>query len=307
MARHPEGGIVVTHRSKPPAGTRAARLYALPTRAGALFTALALATLIGAVNYDNNLGYMLAFLLVGMGLVSLVHAYRNLSGLQVGEASALPVFAGEHARFSLPLDNRGGRARYGVEVRAHRASAPIAVDVPADGMVWVQLDVPAPERGRLAPGRITLATRFPLGIWRCLVRLRPLGSGVVYPKPAAQAAPAADSGGRPRLGGDDFQGFRAYRPGDPLRAVHWKGLAAGRGLLTREAVEPEAQVLWLELEREPADLEARLSELTAAVLAAHRAGRPFGLRLPDQCIEPGAGDDHRARCLRALALYGRDE
>ena len=49
--------------------------------------------------------------------------------------------------------------------------------------------------------------------------------------------------------------------------------------------------------------EARLSRLTAWVLAAHRAGAAFGLRLPGLEIALAQGEAHRRVCLEALALW----
>ena len=49
--------------------------------------------------------------------------------------------------------------------------------------------------------------------------------------------------------------------------------------------------------------EERLSRLAAWVLAAHRAGVDFGLRLPAAEVPLAQGDAHRRACLEALALW----
>ena len=51
------------------------------------------------------------------------------------------------------------------------------------------------------------------------------------------------------------------------------------------------------------DAEARLSRLAGWVLAAHRAGLPYGLSLPGVEIAQGDGDAQRRACLEALALW----
>ncbi|MEO6564474.1 MAG: hypothetical protein ABIO63_00415, partial [Casimicrobiaceae bacterium] len=51
------------------------------------------------------------------------------------------------------------------------------------------------------------------------------------------------------------------------------------------------------------DAEARLSRLTAWVLAAERAARPFALALPGVMLPPQQGRDHRRAALTALALF----
>jgi uncharacterized protein (DUF58 family) len=39
------------------------------------------------------------------------------------------------------------------------------------------------------------------------------------------------------------------------------------------------------------------------VVQADRFGQSYGLRIPGTVIAPGRGDQHRARCLEALALF----
>jgi hypothetical protein len=51
------------------------------------------------------------------------------------------------------------------------------------------------------------------------------------------------------------------------------------------------------------DTEARLSRLTAWILAAERSAQPFALAMPG-CVLPRAADaEHRRAALTALALF----
>jgi len=50
-------------------------------------------------------------------------------------------------------------------------------------------------------------------------------------------------------------------------------------------------------------VEARLERLTAWVLAAERAARPFALRVPGTALPASQGRDHRRAALTVLALY----
>ena len=51
------------------------------------------------------------------------------------------------------------------------------------------------------------------------------------------------------------------------------------------------------------DTEARLSRLTAWILAAEREARAFALRLPGVELPMGQGGAHRRAALTALALF----
>jgi len=63
------------------------RIYIFPNRHGLLFLVVLGAMLLGAVNYNNNLAFLLVFLLGGITLVGLLHTYRNLYGLPRPTAS----------------------------------------------------------------------------------------------------------------------------------------------------------------------------------------------------------------------------
>ena len=65
-----------------------------PTRYGWVYLVLLIGMLGGSVNYGNNFGFLLTFLLAGVGTVSLLHTWRGLRGIALVSARAAPVFAG---------------------------------------------------------------------------------------------------------------------------------------------------------------------------------------------------------------------
>jgi len=159
---------------------------------------------------------------------------------------------------------------------------------------------------------VMLETRFPLGIFRAWSYVEPEAHCLVYPRPERSALPPASGesaiGGlrSPVPGNDDYAGLRAYQLSDSPRHVAWKAVARSEDMLTKQFTGEAAAELWLDWGRLPAGLgvEQRLSRLAGWVLAADRAGRHYGLRLPGVEFAPGHGDRHRAACLQALALYG---
>jgi uncharacterized protein (DUF58 family) len=115
---------------------------------------------------------------------------------------------------------------------------------------------------------------------------------------AEQDAQALDSGG------DDFQGLRAYVPGDSLQHISWKASARGQGLYTKDFAATAGSSVFLDWEACPGmDGERKLSVLCHNVLAFHQDHRTYGLKLPDRVIEPGRGETHKISCLEALALF----
>lgn len=298
-----ESGPVVLERK---------RIYILPTRHGLLFSLALLAMLIGSINYNLGLGYVLTFLLGSMGLVSILHAYRNLAQLQVRAGKAPPVFVGQPAVFSVCLDNPGAMPRYAVGlVNEATKLTPEFADMQAGQGACLRLEMPAVRRGRLAAGRFTLFTLFPLGLFRAWSNVWLDATCIVYPKPDNSSIPlpvnvqAVGEGAGHGEGHEDFASLRPYRPGDSLRQVAWKAAARGQGLFTKQFFGQARPELWLDWEMMPGmGTEERLSRLCRWVLDADAAGLHYGLRLPDKTLELGLGKEHQRSCLEALALFG---
>lgn len=286
------------------------RLYILPTRSGAIFAALLVVMLLGATNYSNSLGFALTFWLAAIALVSMHHAHRNLLGLMLTRITAAPVFAGDHARFTITLDNTARRARRGVRISAPGIDGgeDRAAVIAPGGRVDLQLSVPTARRGRLACPRLRVETVVPLGLFRAWSWLAPSAHTLVYPQPtgAGPRPEPADDGDAstptPARDSEEFLGHRPYIRGDSLRAIDWKASARTDGLLVHEHTRRSANTLWLDYEHAGTrDPEARLSQLARWVLDAERDGLAYGLRLPGATLAPDAGRGHREACLRALA------
>jgi uncharacterized protein (DUF58 family) len=285
------------------------RVYILPTRPGIAFAAALAVMLIGSINYNLSLGYVLTFLLGSMGLVAILHTFRNLVHLRITPGRVEPVFAGATAWFELYVENRTGYERCAISLWHEGKAA--GCDVASRRGVTVSIAVAAQKRGWLMPGRVTVDTRFPLGLLRAWSYVRPDMRCLVYPKPDDGLLPLPDpSGGTGEKrsaggGSDDFAGLRPYHAGDSPRHIHWKAAARGQGLQTKVFSGRAAAELWLEWNQLPEtmDLESKLSRLTRWVLAADQDGLRYGLRLPGVTLAPDTGEAHRLACLRELALY----
>jgi uncharacterized protein (DUF58 family) len=318
------------------------RIFILPTRAGVVFGAILTLMLAGSINYGLSLGLVLTFLLGSFGITAMLHTFRNLAGLRVTAIRVDAVFAGETAQFAVGVHNPAQAFRYAIRLtgRAALASGPglvtlrnrgkaglfsetafplpagpkletDVVDVAAEGSSVLTVRIAAPKRGVLRPGRLTLHTRYPVGLYHAWSHLDLDAQCIVYPRPAAPGMPLPlataqpVAGLRAALAADDFAGLRTYQPGDSSRHIAWKAAARGQALLTKQFQGAHSNAVWLspDLVPERVDIEAKISRLTRWVLDAHAMGLPFGLRLPGVTVKVGRGERHRDRCLEALALH----
>jgi len=288
---------------------RHSRIYILPSRRGTTMIATLAIMLLTSLNYALSLGFVVTFLLAGLVAATLLHAFRNLAGVEIRPLAASETFAGGRIAYTLSLSG-GERTREALEVRAIDAE-PVVADVPAGTTASVRLERPAPRRGRHALGRVTLSSTQPLGLWRAWSYVHFPLAGVVYPAPEPGAPPLPPGAHGQDLSapgqGDEseFAGLREYQPGDPPQRVAWKAVARGAGWYTKEFEGSggggPVGLDWAQLPR-ALDDETKLSRLTAWILAAERAARPFSLRVPGAALPPGQDRDHRRSALTMLAL-----
>ncbi|MBI5722159.1 MAG: DUF58 domain-containing protein [Burkholderiales bacterium] len=298
-------------------------IYILPTRAGFTFALTLVVMLLAAINYQLNLGYALTFALAGAGIVSMHLTHGNLRGLTLHLRPPASVFAGEATLLEVVLTNPG-RTRFGLALRFERdnSPAPAAVAGPSRGFAWCDVSaggqqtthlalVPA-TRGWHGVPTLVVETVFPFGLFRAWTVWRPAGRLLAWPRPedgapplpASAAVPGAESSRKRAADGGEFDGVRPWRRGDTMRQVVWKKVARSNELVSRETAGSGRQEVWLDWGQTSINgAEPRLARLAAWVLAADRAGLPYGLRLPGHELPPAAGAAQRVAALDALALW----
>ena len=285
------------------------KIFILPTREGYYFAILVIFMVLAGINYQNSLVYALSFLLSSLFMVSMLHTFRNLSGLTIQAGGGTPAFAGEDAAFGVILSRQGERTFEAVTI-GWDPELMQGADLLEDTEVELKLFAPTSQRGRFNPGRVLIETRYPVGLFRAWSWIDLDVSTVVYPRPLPGGAipPAASNTGEGELlqheGVDDFHGFRDYQHGDPLRHVAWKSYARSDELLTKQYAAFVDRRVWLDWAMFGGmDREARLSRLCDWVLKLERTTDAYGLRLPGLEIEPSRGESHRDQVLTALALF----
>ena len=285
-------------------------VYILPTRAGWMLAATLAVLLVTSINYQLNLGYLLTFLLAGCAAAGMVVGHATLRGLMLGLLPPQPLFAGEPANLEVRLINTRPTPRLAIGVALHGLRQWAWADVPAGGEAMVQIRFQPPRRGLHPVPLLHVETHFPLGTFRIWALWRPAARVLVYPAPEPQPPPLPHGQPSPGTGqasvgraSGEFDGVRAYQPGDAMKRIVWKKYARSGELVTRDSEHVQRQTMWLELAHTGAlEPEARLSRLAAWVLAADAQGLDYGLRLPGLEIAPDGGLAQRLRCLEALAL-----
>ncbi|MDY7560024.1 DUF58 domain-containing protein [Pseudomonas sp. CCC3.2] len=290
------------------------QIFIMPTRIGATFASVLVLMLLVAINYQNSLAYGLTFLLMSVAILTILHTFRNLSGLVLSAGSVRSVFVGEPLLLRLRLESAK---------RPHQAIALgwdvkhlQELDVPSAGLTEVNIDLPALARGWLRAPRLRVESVFPLSIFRAWSWLDLQQSVLIYPRPIVGAMPllqgtqphAEDQGAAtPGPGVDDYQGLKPYQSGDSRRRLHWKAYSRGQGLLIKDFTDVSGHDLCLDFMALGGGIEERLSRLCYWVLELSQRRQPFALRLPGYLRASSSGNEHREACLQALALFGEQQ
>ena len=293
------------------------KIFILPTQQGFNFVLVMIALFIGGVNYQNSLVLGMTFLLASLFMVSILHTFRNLSGVcfQAGHTEAS--FVGDFASFHVTLSREGERIYEAIQLE-WRDCVPQVIDLIDETEHTARMLLPVTNRGIYNPGRIYVETRYPLGLFKAWSWVDLGVQCLVYPEPKKSVFTDInkhnfninrDAGKIPvPEGNDDFDGLRKYKLGDPLRQIDWKAYARGRGLHTKTFVGYADETIWLDLDCVlEQGVEEGLSRLCYWVLKFSETGQNFGLRVGRDEVLPGVGRAHKIKCLEKLALFDRNK
>lgn len=285
------------------------RIFIFPSLPGFCFFIVLFVMLIAAINYQISMAFTLVFLLASVFVVAILHTFANLSGLTITAVRAVPVFAGDRIEFELLVSRSGSRDYYDVTFTWGEGVTE-SVTLRESSERTVKLHMLAKKRGWFKPKRLLIETFYPLGLLRAWTWVALDFDALVYPCPIeGKLQPTVSShseGGdlMPLLGSDDFYDFKQYQPGDSLKHVFWKSYAKGQTLQTKQYRAYAERRVWLDWAQFQGDIEQRLSQLCFLVLSLDKGVDVYGLRLPGIEIPPGSGEQHKARLLKTLALYG---
>ncbi|MDX2506602.1 MAG: DUF58 domain-containing protein, partial [Gammaproteobacteria bacterium] len=285
------------------------RVYIVPTKAGLIFSILLLTLLVGSINYEKNLGFVLTFLLAGIGNILLLSTWRNIAGLEVKGSDASPIFCSDAADFSVQLINLELLDRYSIAISQHGIEYDV-VDCKANRNQYIHFKVTGKQRGRLNADRFRLYTEFPSGLFIAWTWLDLSMSCIVYPAPETNITlpifDHSDTGDSDTSGNgmENFSHLRKYHQGDNMNRISWKAVAKTDKLFSKEFIGAKPVTHWINWHEIAArDNEHRLSIITALIINAENQQQFYGLRLPDMQIAPNHGNKHFHQCLTALALF----
>lgn len=283
-------------------------IYIMPSRLGGYFLALLLLLLLVAINYQNNMIFLMVFLLASMFVVCVLHSYTNLSGLVIKQLYSRDTFVKDWALLALQLKSNNTphqslRLCWGEPYEE-------GVFLQAGELKTLTLQCLAVERGYLKAPRLLIESFYPLGLLRTWTWLKVDSEALVYPEPIYQrfnpnysAGSDSDAGEQLKYDGEDFYGFSSYQQGDSLRRVNWSSYAKGGSLMTKQFSQSPSTIMQLDYNDFSGGVEQRLSALCYWIVRFTEREQSFSVCLAGKLYGPDQGQAYQAQLLKALAVF----
>ncbi|MFO7807843.1 DUF58 domain-containing protein [Guyparkeria sp.] len=285
-----------------------------PRRFGLGLAIITVAMLLAAINYGNNLIFLIAFMMIALMINSAWQGWRALSAVQVRVIPPGMRAAGETGTVSIELDSHAILPPLQVDAGLDETAAQTALSPP--GATIVAMTLPGEPRGYLPLPEMTLETPYPLGLWTVRRQFSPGIGQWVHPAPIeginrGRRTESDDTGDQASLEGDPTR-LRSYHPGDPIRHVVFRHYAKTGQLLTRhpEADHERPDPELVDYEAFAGPRETRLSAMTERLVKLDRDHQPWVLRLPGEEDLTASGSANLAQryqaALQRLARFGRE-
>jgi uncharacterized protein (DUF58 family) len=292
---------------------KAEQLYIIPTLDGLKLLALNLTLLVIGLSYANNYVLLFNFVLFCLFLGSMFYTHFNLQGLTLLSAK-LPSFHVNSSSFlTLHFKTQSQMGHLFLKVKLKNESLKIndqsfsfSFRPESESVLKVDVPISGIKRGEFHLNRICVETFFPFHLFRCFVYFRPELDFVIYPEMKnLQIHHVEMIEDEKSIEGDEFT-LSKYKPGDPLKHVHWKKLAQSNIWYSKNLSTPQTRPVLLSLDSALAtnsNLEDQLSSISYAINWHFIHNIQFGLKLNNGIIPPTHSRLQRSRCLRALAAY----
>src|SRR3954467_12253924 len=235
--------------------------------------------------------FVLAALLLGTAVAGIVVPLVALRGLEVELTAPAETRQAVATGVRLAVTNHGRAVRWGIVAHdQHVGGATTYLGAVRPGeRVEVGTERGAPRRGGARPAVVELRSAAPFGVAERRRRLPADATTLVLPRivplgalPFVDLAPSREATTEtdPRRGqGPEYLGVREYRPGDPIRQVHWRLTARHGELVVRDLEEHRVPRLavWIDTRTAADTLDDVCS--AAASIASSASATGVGVRL----------------------------
>ena len=282
---------------------RRKKIYIFPNRYGFLGFLLFVVMILAGATYQNNSVFMMAFLLLSLGLIAILHTARNIRDVDILSIIVDPGFAGSETSVKVTAKNHS-HIKFGLalELKTKETKTELKIEeIPSlSTTVHSTRFLLPPKRGNHRFSRIKLSTSYPYGLFTSWTFLKLDSQIIAYPKPSGIDIQQNSY----FVGQEDFSGHKTYEKSDNPSRIDWKVYSRRNVLVTKEfksGTEVEHLFDWSKISLP--DSESKLSQLSLWLTQAHKANHQYRLILPALDTQLSRGLAHYRKCMAHLAEY----
>lgn len=293
-------------------------IFVFPNKLGWMFLSLMSIIYIIGTNYQNNLILLVAYGLLGLGLMSVFHGFAQLYGITVKQQGCDMCAVGDQTFARIKITSRhpihGLTLYFDTDEQddVYLALAEKVEQKSSQINYTIQVPFSPKTRGVHNLPRLTVQTIYPLGIIRCWSKIDLAIEHIAYPQTIATELRLTHEVGEnlhtkqytPRYKEattEDFDGIRNYQQGDPINRIAWKQSARTDTLLNKQFKAPTGLKNLHIKQFADCSTEEALSKLCFLVQQLASNKQEFSLSLHSQHLAASSGENHRQQCLIALA------
>lgn len=297
------------NRSGNPQTLNSKNIYILPSAFGCAYGGVIIILFLVAINYQINTIFLMAFLLVTIGILSAWEAHANFKDLSFTLIALDDAQQGVPAKITLFIQ-ANKKNRFGLEFQIASQNKIRLEKIPGIGINFT-IPIETKIRGYFPLPTITIRSFFPFGLFKVWSYVYFEEHYYVYPQPINPGfwpTPFLDQHTQEkyRLGDEEFYDLKPVEnPWTEPNLIAWKIAAKGQGWYLKTMASHEADYWLFQLADLPTqDSETKLQNLSYWLQTAESNGFIYGLRLPTfSDIGFAHGKEHLMLCLRQLALY----
>ena len=305
-----------------PDSLKTGRARSLRTMSGEtlIFLALLVSIMLAGFNSGNNLLYLIAGIMLGAVLVSLIAGRVNLSRMDVKRRVPAQVLAGHTFAISLEIiNNKRFFNSFGIDIKGatEEQAHLFFVSIESKNKRARETRVLLERRGLHKFPGMELSSKFPFGLFHLRRKLADRQEVLVYPriydlsKKIEGYSHIYDEVPRHVKGsGSGLYGVREYRHGEDAVNISWKLSAKMDRLIVRETELEEKRRICVVFDNALVDDSSAAAEAferavsTTASLVWYLCKKGYSVKLVtcDKVIRYGEGPAHMHGMLAALAL-----
>jgi uncharacterized protein (DUF58 family) len=291
------------------------------TRLGRWYVGFTVLIGLAAVNTGNNLLFLVLGLLLSSIIVSGILAESSIKGVEVQRRLPDVAIVGMPALVGIVVRNRKARSpSFSLEIRERGGDLSgntFLVLLPPSSTQEATYPFTPARRGLHRLEQMEIVTRAPFGLFE---KSRPIDAPaelIVFPQKVSPPDLHTDrlmrqgDEGTSRAGvGQEVHSLRDHRPGEDVRAIHWRTSARiGRLIgIDREQERRRRVCVVLDQRRLSGDSLERAVEDAAALFERELdQGGDVGLAVSGETLLAASGAPHRAAGLSLLALLDAHE